>query len=95
VAVPCRSTDAATNIRGLLYVDDHAKAIVDDPALGACYNVGGHNEVRDIDVASTIWTWSTKDGGATYERQGKRRDLIAFVATSLATMNAMPLMRRK
>lgn len=46
-----------TQIRDWLYVDDHAKAIFEvavNGKVGETYNVGGHNEVRNIDVVKTI-----------------------------------------
>lgn len=45
------------NIRDWLYVDDHASAlytIFSRGKKGEVYNVGGHNEVRNIDVVNTI-----------------------------------------
>ena len=45
------------NIRDWLYVTDHCKAIdiiIHDGKAGEVYNVGGHNERRNIDVVKTI-----------------------------------------
>lgn len=45
------------NIRDWLYVEDHCKAIdmvVRQAADGSVYNVGGHNERRNIDIVRTI-----------------------------------------
>ncbi|HET8870914.1 MAG TPA: dTDP-glucose 4,6-dehydratase [Aquabacterium sp.] len=45
------------NIRDWLYVRDHCEAIcqvLDKGALGETYNVGGINEIRNIDVVTTI-----------------------------------------
>ncbi|PHS73133.1 MAG: dTDP-glucose 4,6-dehydratase [Cycloclasticus sp.] len=44
-------------IRDWLYVDDHARALVKvatDGALNETYNIGGHNEMQNIDVVRTI-----------------------------------------
>lgn len=44
-------------IRDWLYVDDHAKAlykVVTEGSIGETYNIGGHNEKRNIDVVKTI-----------------------------------------
>ncbi len=44
-------------VRDWLYVDDHARAlykVVTSGKLGETYNVGGHNEVKNIDVVKTI-----------------------------------------
>ena len=41
------------NIRDWLYVDDHCKAIdlvVREGKAGQIYNVGGHNEMKNIDI---------------------------------------------
>jgi dTDP-glucose 4,6-dehydratase len=45
------------NIRDWLYVDDHAKALLlvaRAGKIGECYNVGGRNEKRNIDVVNLI-----------------------------------------
>jgi dTDP-glucose 4,6-dehydratase len=45
------------NIRDWLYVEDHCRAIVrvlEAGRLGETYNIGGHNEVRNIDVVHTL-----------------------------------------
>lgn len=44
-------------IRDWLYVEDHARAlyeVVTNGNLGETYNIGGHNEIRNIDVVMTI-----------------------------------------
>lgn len=45
------------NVRDWLYVEDHCHAIdaiVHDGHIGEVYNVGGHNEVRNIDIVKMI-----------------------------------------
>ena len=45
------------NVRDWLYVEDHCKAIdliVQSGRVGEVYNIGGHNEQRNIDVIKTI-----------------------------------------
>ena len=45
------------NVRDWLYVDDHARAlclVLEQGRLGETYNIGGHNEQRNIDVVMTI-----------------------------------------
>jgi len=45
------------NIRDWLYVDDHARALIlvmKQGVQGETYNIGGHNEVRNIDVVKTL-----------------------------------------
>jgi dTDP-glucose 4,6-dehydratase len=46
-----------SNIRDWLYVDDHAEAlelVVEKGRPGETYNVGGHNERRNIDVVNIV-----------------------------------------
>jgi len=46
-----------TQIRDWLYVEDHARAlykVVTEGENGETYNIGGHNERRNIDVVNTI-----------------------------------------
>ena len=46
-----------SNIRDWLYVEDHCKAIdavINNGENGSIYNVGGHNERRNIDIVRTI-----------------------------------------
>ena len=46
-----------TNVRDWLYVTDHCEAIwavVERGAVGRTYNIGGHNEVRNIDVVDRL-----------------------------------------
>lgn len=45
------------NVRDWLYVEDHCKAIdriIHDGRIGEVYNVGGHNEMRNIDIVKII-----------------------------------------
>lgn len=45
------------NVRDWLYVEDHCRAIdaiVHEGHIGEVYNVGGHNEVRNIDIVKMI-----------------------------------------
>ena len=45
------------NVRDWLYVEDHCKAIdliVHNGRIGEVYNVGGHNEMRNIDIVKLI-----------------------------------------
>lgn len=44
-------------IRDWLYVEDHARALVlvaTQGSIGETYNIGGHNELKNIDVVKTI-----------------------------------------
>lgn len=45
------------NVRDWLYVEDHCKAIdlvIHNGTIGEIYNVGGHNEMRNIDIVKLI-----------------------------------------
>ena len=45
------------NVRDWLYVEDHCKAIdliLRKGTIGEVYNVGGHNEMRNIDIVKLI-----------------------------------------
>lgn len=45
------------NIRDWLYVEDHCRAIdliVHNGAVGEVYNIGGHNEMKNIDIVKII-----------------------------------------
>jgi len=60
------------NVRDWLYVEDHCKAIdliIHDDRLGEVYNVGGHNEMANLDIVKLI-----------LKKLGKSEDLITFVA---------------
>ncbi|WP_413739480.1 dTDP-glucose 4,6-dehydratase [Sodalis sp. RH14] len=70
-------------IRDWLYVEDHARAlylVVTQGVVGETYNIGGHNERRNIDVVRTICRlldelMPDKPAGI-----GHYEELIAFVA---------------
>lgn len=59
------------NVRDWLYVDDHCKAIdriIHDGNVGEVYNVGGHNEMQNIDIVKMIC-----------KELGKPESLITYV----------------
>ncbi len=59
------------NVRDWLYVDDHCKAIdiiIHDGKIGETYNIGGHNEMKNIDIVKIIC-----------KALGKSEDLITYV----------------
>src|SRR5690554_6241087 len=72
-----------SQIRDWLFVEDHARALVKvatEGQVGETYNIGGHNEKRNIEVVRTLCTLLEEiaaeqkpDGVARYE------DLITFV----------------
>ena len=60
------------NIRDWLYVEDHCRAIdliIHKGRVGEVYNVGGHNEMKNIDIVKII-----------IKALGKSEDLITYVA---------------
>lgn len=59
------------NVRDWLYVEDHCRAIdliIHDGKIGQVYNVGGHNEMSNIDIVKLIC-----------KELGKPESLITFV----------------
>ena len=59
------------NVRDWLYVEDHCRAIdliVHNGTVGEIYNIGGHNEMRNIDIVKLIC-----------EKLGKPESLITYV----------------
>ena len=59
------------NVRDWLYVEDHCRAIdliIHKGTVGEVYNVGGHNEMRNIDIVKLIC-----------KELGKPESLITFV----------------
>ena len=70
-----------TNVRDWLYVEDHCKAIdmvVRDGRAGEIYNVGGHNEMRNIDIVKltikTIHDMMEKDKNLRHVLKKQVRD---------------------
>lgn len=64
------------NFRDWLFVDDHVKAlltVLKNGKPGETYNIGGHNEKKNIDVVNTICNTldqlSPKKNGETYKKQ--------------------------
>lgn len=60
------------NVRDWLYVEDHCKAIdliIRKGRIGEVYNVGGHNEMKNIDIVKLIC-----------KELGKSESLITYVA---------------
>lgn len=69
-------------VRDWLYVEDHARAlyqVVTEGVVGETYNIGGHNERKNIEVVHTIC--DLLEELAPNKPQGieKYRDLITFV----------------
>ena len=67
------------NVRDWLYVKDHCSAIVEvfnNGELGESYNIGGNNEIRNIDIVNTICEIMDDLKPTT---KGSYKDLIKFV----------------
>lgn len=67
------------NVRDWLYVEDHCKAIdlvIHKGRVGEIYNIGGHNEMRNIDIVKLIIAALGKDESLiTYVTDRKGHDL--------------------
>ena len=69
-------------IRDWLYVDDHARAlykVVTKGSVGQTYNIGGHNEVANIDVVNSICDILDELVPEKLHSLQTYRDLIIFV----------------
>ena len=69
-------------IRDWLYVEDHACAlykVVTEGKVGETYNIGGHNEKRNLDVVETLCTLLEELAPNKPEGLAAYRDLITFV----------------
>lgn len=70
-------------IRDWLYVEDHARAlykVVTEGEVGETYNIGGHNERKNIDVVETICQLLEELVPEKPANVAHYRDLITFVA---------------
>jgi dTDP-glucose 4,6-dehydratase len=70
-----------SQIRDWLYVEDHARAlwtVLTEGAVGETYNIGGHNERRNLDVVHAICR-SLEEAGESPAGGGRFEDLITFV----------------
>lgn len=67
------------NIRDWLYVEDHCKAIdliIHNGKIGEIYNIGGHNEMKNIDIVKLICKELNKSESLiTYVTDRKGHDL--------------------
>jgi dTDP-glucose 4,6-dehydratase len=72
-----------SQIRDWLYVDDHARAILEvavNGKVGQTYNIGGHNEIRNIDVVKSICNILDKLVPSKLDNVVRYGELIRFVA---------------
>ena len=68
------------NIRDWLFVDDHCDAIhtiIEKGEIGETYNVGGNNEIKNIDIVKTIC--NLLDNIRPSENLNSYQELITFV----------------
>jgi len=73
-----------SQIRDWLYVDDHTRAltlVMESGAVGQTYNIGGHNEKKNIDVVKAICA-ILEELAPQYKKVSisKYEDLITYVA---------------
>ena len=71
------------NIRDWLYVEDHARAlycVATTGKVGETYNIGGHNERKNLDVVETICELLEELAPNKPHGVAHYRDLITFVA---------------
>ncbi|MEX3239756.1 dTDP-glucose 4,6-dehydratase [Serratia quinivorans] len=69
-------------IRDWLYVEDHARAlykVVTEGEIGETYNIGGHNERKNIEVVQTICRLLDDLVPSKATNVGKFEDLITYV----------------
>lgn len=67
------------NVRDWLFVEDHCEAIwtvIQRGELGSTYNIGGNNEVRNIDVVNTLCRLISEEAGLPLK---ELTDLITYV----------------
>ena len=80
------------NVRDWLYVEDHCKAIdlvINNGRDGCIYNVGGHNEQRNIDIVKLIIdiVHSTMESRPEFRVLLKRQELDAGGKTDISWIN--------
>ncbi len=82
-------------VRDWLYVEDHARAlyqVVTEGVVGETYNIGGHNERKNIEVVETICALLDELVPAKPAGIAHYRDLITYVKDRPVMICAMPLM---
>ena len=71
-----------TQVRDWLFVEDHARAlfkVVSEGEVGETYNIGGHNEQKNIDVVRGICALLEELAPQKPEGLERFEDLITFV----------------
>jgi len=71
-----------SQVRDWLYVEDHARALVlvaTEGQVGETYNIGGHNEVQNLDVVRAVCSLLEELAPEKPEGVDRYEDLITFV----------------
>ena len=71
-----------SQIRDWLYVDDHVSAlylVLKKAKHGSIYNIGGHNEISNLDVVETICNLLEQNKGDILKHKKNFKNLIEFV----------------
>jgi len=69
-------------IRDWLYVDDHARALLHtalNGVIGETYNIGGYNEIQNIEVVKTICSILDELSPTLHDDFSRYEDLITYV----------------
>ncbi len=69
-------------VRDWLFVEDHARAlyhVISQGIVGETYNIGGHNEKRNIDVVRSICELLEELAPSKPKKVNKYKDLITYV----------------
>ena len=69
-------------VRDWLFVEDHARALVEVATkglVGETYNIGGHNEKRNIDVVKTVCRLLDELRPSEHAHIDRYEELITFV----------------
>ena len=69
-------------VRDWLYVEDHARALLtvfEQGMVGETYNIGGHNEQKNIDVVNSICEILDELRPSQLSELGSYKELITFV----------------
>ena len=69
-------------IRDWLFVDDHVKALMSvalKGKIGETYNIGGHNELKNIDVVKTVCSILDELKPSKHDGIKKYEELIVYV----------------
>ena len=80
-------------IRDWLYVDDHARALLHaalNGEVGETYNIGGHNEMKNIDVVKTVCSILDELSPSKIDDIDKYEQLIVYVTDRACLLYTSP-----